>query len=63
MSQFDPNFHLKPPSCHQDGLALKLHMRNKLLLETLADLEWLEGTSKTSFKRRSLIAEIKYVTK
>lgn len=33
----------------------------KLLEEALVDLEWIEGTTKTSEKRRSLIADIKYV--
>lgn len=33
----------------------------KLLEEALIDLEWIEGTTKTSEKRRSLIADIKYV--
>jgi hypothetical protein len=41
---------------------LGIHLRNKLLKECLPDLEWIEGTSKTSMVRRALIAEIRALT-
>ena len=59
MSQFDPAYHLKPPT---QGTLLE-HLQARIIRELLPYAEREENGTKTSLVTRSLIAEARHVTK
>ena len=59
MSDFDPAFHLKPPTRG----TLREHLMARIIRELIPYAEREERGTKTSLVTRSLIAEAKHVTK